>query len=903
VERLVEFWRRVRHWWQRDRLSRELDAEMRFHLEMAAAEYRREGLSDRAAAAAAHRRFGNLTWLAEQGAEAWSWPAVEQFLRDIGLAARTLAKRPVWVLVTVASLAFGLGAATAVFTVANALFLRPPAAVSHPERLVVLYTSRDDGTAYGQSSYADYRDVGASVPSLAGVAASQYDAVTTDTPGERLFIERVTGNYFDVMGVAPVVGRTFAAGETTPGQAEAVAVISASLWERRFQRDPRVVGRTARLNGRLHTVIGVAPPGLASRFLSLQPDAWLPLGLADEDPRVRNAILERRTTRDLRVLGRLAPGADVGRVRAQVAVVERRLLATHRDDWLDQDGRPRHLTVLTERAARIDPANRALLITVGGFFGAVSLLILLAACTNVMSLFLAEIGRRRREVAVRLALGASRSRVVRLLMTEALLIGLAGGLAGAILADAGLKMLVRLPMPFGVPFQVDLSADWRVLAAAFVLAVGASLAFALAPSIQASRLHVLSSLKRETVGLVAAGRRVSLRTALVVAQLAAALVLVCGATLMTRSVRATSDAELGIAPDRIATMTKRLPRAGEGDEPDLQFVRTIGERLAGQPGVAGVAVSAGLELAGGQIGMRVAAEGTDPKTARFGVSNAVTPGYLELLGVKMRRGRTIQEGDVAGAPLVAIVNEPMAHLLWPSTDPIGRRFVLERLPGPNSGDPRDPRIFEVAGVARRAVYWEVGTDEVPYCWTSLYQDPAPTVAVSLKGAGSAGDMVQLLRRSVEIERDEVTPVEPSVLADRIAANLAPQRLASRVLGWGGAFALALAVIGVFGSVSFTVARRTREFAVRLAVGARHRQILARVVLDGLGLAAAGVIGGTLVAVPLAWLIRNQLYGVSPIDPVSYGLTAILLAGAAAAGGILPARRVLRIDPVAVLKEE
>ena len=898
--RPAELWRRVARLRQRDRLSRELDAEMQFHLEMAAAEHRRDGMSDGDAAAAARRQFGNLTRLGEQGVEAWSWPAVEQLLRDIGLAARTLARRPAWALVAVSSLALGLGCATAVFTVANAFFLRPPAAISNPERLVALYTSRDDGSTYGQSSYPDCRDIAASVPSLAGVAASQYDVVTTDIAGERLFAERVTGNYFDVLGVRPGAGRTFVADETRLGQAKAVVVISASLWERRFRRDPRTIGATLRLNGRVHTVVGVAPPGLASRFLSLQPDVWLPLGLADEDPSDRTARLEQRTRRDLRVFGRLAPAATVDRVRAQVGVVQRRLLATHHDEWIDQDGRPRYLTVLIEEAARIDPANRALLLGVGGFFAVVSLLVLLAACTNVMSLFLAEIGRRRREIAVRLALGASRGRVVRLLVAEALLIGMAGGLAGALLAETGLRTLVALPMPFGVRFQVDLSADWRVLAAAFVLAVSASLAFSLAPSIQASRLNVLSSLKRESVGLV--GRRISLQNTLLVAQFAAALVLVSGATLVARSVRAASVAEVGIDPDRIATMTKRLPRAGASSDAAIQFVRTLGERLAAQPGVAGVAFSTGLELASMQ-GIRVAPEGADRTTARFGMNNAVTPGYLELFAVKMRRGRTIRNSDVAGAPLVAIVNESMANQLWPAADPIGRRFVLERMAGPNTGDRRGARTFEVVGVARRAAYWEVGAEDVPYCWTALYQDPAPVLAVSLKGARSAADMVQVLRRTVEIDPDEITPIEPSVLADHIAANLAPQRLAARVLGWGGLFTLALAVIGVFGAVSFAVARRTREFAVRLAMGARHHQVLGRVVLDSLGLAAAGLVGGTLLAVPLAWIVRYQLYGVGPLDPVSYGLTAALLASAAVAGSIVPGRRVLRIDPVAVLKEE
>jgi len=274
-----------------------------------------------------------------------------------------------------------------------------------------------------------------------------------------------------------------------------------------------------------------------------------------------------------------------------------------------------------------------------------------------------------------------------------------------------------------------------------------------------------------------------------------------------------------------------------------------------------------------------------------------------MLRVKLLRGRTFREDDVAGSPFVAVVNVPMARMLWQDAEPIGKRFVLQRIAGYNEGERRDASVFEVVGVAREAAYVEIGAPEIPYCWTALYQDLPPMIAVSLKGRYSAGEMVPVLRQAVEMEPDEITPLDPMPLATAVDNELGPMRVASRVLGWGGTFALVLAGIGIYGIVSFAVARRRREIAIRLAVGAPHRYLLRCLIRDGLVLAGAGLAAGILAAIPLAWLVRYQLYGLSPIDPLSFAATALLLVGTALVGTVVPARRILRIDPVEVLKDE
>jgi predicted permease len=462
---------------------------------------------------------------------------------------------------------------------------------------------------------------------------------------------------------------------------------------------------------------------------------------------------------------------------------------------------------------------------------------------------------------------------------------------------------MALPLMSGTLLRVDLSVDWRVLGAAFLLAVGASLLLSLAPSLQASRLDIVPAIKYEASGTAMTGRRINRHSVLVVVQFATAVVLLTVAILFARGLQAAASSDLGIDPARIAAMTKQLPAGRTSLEAGQTYLRALRERLESEPGVVGVSFSSGLELTGINTAVRLAAEGSDPSTAITGIRNSVTPGYLEMLGVGLLHGRTFREGDAAGAPLVAVVNPPMASRLWPGLDPVGKRFVLQRVGGFNEGERRDSSVFEVVGVARDADYLEIGAPEIPYCWTSLYQDLSPMIAVSLKGRSSSGEMVRVLRQTVEVEAGEVTPLEPLPLATAIDNELGQIRIAWRVLGWGGAFALLLAGIGIYGIVSFTVARRRREIAIRLAVGAPHRHLLRRLVRDGLMLAAAGLASGVLFAAPFAWLVRHELYGLHPIDPLSFAATALLLAATALAGTLVPARRVLRIDPVEVLKDE
>ncbi len=858
------------------------------------------GLARRAARLTRGRRLASPAYRPTRGSA-----IMPHLVADLRYAVRSLRRSPLAFVVTAVSLGLGIAAVTAVFAVANALFLRPPVGLSHPERLVAVYTSRDDGRLYGSTSYPDYRDIVDGVRALRDASVTGFDALRLDDGAQSLLAEMVTGNYFAVAGVTPVLGRGFLPDETVVGRAERVAVISHSLWQRRFAGDPQIIGRTLRLNGHVHTIVGVAPKGLVSRLFALKPDVWIPLGIPGESTHRTVEELQRRADREFRVIGRLREGATLDDVRAQLAVLEGRLRAAYPDDWKAPDGRPRRLAALSERDSRIDPEIRAVLPGVALFFLGATGLILLVACSNVMSLFLAQAGRRRREIAVRLALGASRRRIVAMLLTEGLVPGLASGALGLLVAAYAVDAINTVPLPLAIPIRFDFSVDARVLVFAFVLALGATLFFSLVPALQASRPVLVPALKSDTTGLVAGRRRLNLRNAVVVVQFATTLVLLTGAVLFVRSLQGAVAMDLGIDPTRVAVMTKSLPARDYTPEAGLAYLRGLRGRLAAQPGVEDVAVSRAVELTIAQVGtgVRVAPEGVPADRARDAFRNSVTPGYLEMFRVPILRGRTIEAGDVAGAPRVAVVNETFARRVWPDHDPIGRRFVLTQEKAFDYGGTGEPRAFEVVGVARDGKYLDIDDGPVPYCWTSLDQDYAPMVAISVKGAGSAEAMVPVLRRVVDVSPDEVSLIPPSTLDSQIAIQFLPLRVASQVLGWGGLFGLVLALVGIYGIVAFTVTQRTREMAIRVALGAARHQVLGRVVRDAFRLATVGLVLGLVAAAAVAPLLKSLMFGVSPIDPLSFGGTVMLLLVAALVASVVPARRALRIDPIQVLREE
>jgi len=825
---------------------------------------------------------------------------------DFRYALRRLAAAPVQVIVTVLSLGIGIGLVTSVFAVANAFLMKSPGGLTDTEGLVAIYTSDERGRLYDANSYPDVRDVAGETGVFRAVSAIRPGVVrwTEAESARRVMVEIVDGDYFDVLGVKPRLGRFFAADEVVSGSAVPVTVVSFEFWQERLGGDGSVLGRILRLDGREFTVIGVAPEGLLGRFLRLKVDAWVPIGLPGGIYHSTPAELVNRGAREYMAYGRLRAGLSLEQAQARLNVVAARLHESYPEAWVDDRGQSRVLTVLAEKDSRIPPDARAAMAGVAGFLLAGAAFILLIACINVAGLFLARAFKRQREISVRLSLGAGRARVIRLLLVEALLLALAGGALGLGLASFTARFMSAIPFPLDIPLAFGVDVDVRVLGFALATSLFTCLAFGLLPALRASRADLVSVMKGEEMGI--GGRRFSLRGALVTLQVACSLMFLVATGLCLRSSGALAAADPGLNPDGIAIASWANRDAELSPADARQRILDMAERLAASPEIGAVAVASVAELSvwTDNASAVLSVDGFEPgPDANMTVRrNAVTPGYFEMVGMRPARGRVLEPGDGAGAPPVALVNEAFVRTYWPGESGLGRRFTI--LEGRTFGKPSPTPLHtvEVVGVLPDVIAVP-GQEATPYIWTSLLQDYTPLVVFHARGRPDAAAAVPALRRIVQEDVTEVPLVPARTYADLVAFNTLGQRIAVKAFTWSGAFALLLAVMGIYAIVAFAVSRRVKEMAIRQAVGADRWTVLRSVVLDGLRLTGVGAALGLIVVVPVAFVARSALYGISPVDPLALaGALGVLLVAALAATA-LPARRAAGIDPMRILRQE
>lgn len=864
------------------------------------------------------RRRRALSWLAR--VPAWWRPAPEvptdqhnrgenmfDYLNDVRLACRGLAKNPLIFAVVVLSLAVGIGASTTVFSMANAFLFRSPA-TDLPDDYVAIFTS-DNDSRHGDTSYPDYLDLLDNVAAIESTLLHRIGGVELDDGGERqrLLVEIVGGHYFELMRLPLTLGRGFSAEENEIGSADRLVVLSFRLWQQRFGADENILGKTVRLDGHPYTVIGVGPQGYLSRFLNLRIDAWVPMGVAGGIYHVRPSGLEDRSDRQYRVLAQLQPGEDLATVRAQLEVLSKRLHEEYPEAWTDARGEARGLSVLSEQEALLPREMRAGL---GGIFGVLLVgtgLIVLIACSNVACLFLARINLRRREMAMRLALGAGRRRIVLMLLVESLVPALVAGVLGSGLAYWACGALGSMDLPSGIPIPLhfDFQPDVRVLGFALLLSVLTSLAIGLAPALEGASPDLVTSLKADKgTGDRRPGRRLRLRRLLVVVQVAAALIFVVGTGFMLRSVQAASAVDLGIDIERNAVMARDLPQSRFNDEAAARYLQDVVERLRRRPEVeaAELALSAELSIMASIYEAVVAVDGYVPAEGEsLAIShNAVTPGYMDMMGIRLLRGRGIEDRDLPGAPLAAVVSQAFAERFWPGADALGRSF--QTTPGDRPAVSADDRVYQVVGIADDGHYVTLD-EESPFFWTALSQSWGQRVMIHVRGRASDVEALRALNEETSLEQGESMWLLPTTYSQMISIHSMGPRLMSRFMGWGGLFALGLAAMGIYGIVSFTVTQRTREMAIRQALGARPGEVLRDVVGDGLRLALWGLVVGFAVALPLAALARNDVYGMSLLDPVALGGSILVLLNSAFFASAIPARRLSAVDPMDALRDE
>jgi predicted permease len=820
------------------------------------------------------------------------------FWQDARLAVRLLKASPGFTLAAVLSLGIGIGATATVFGLVDAVLLRP-LPVRDPERVVAVYTSDRSGPAYSASSYPDYlafRDSGV-FDGLAAFTMAPLGLAGERSPG-RVWSEIVSGDYFETLGIALARGRGLAAVDDRAG-APLVAVVSHGLWQR-LGGEESLLGGTLTLAGRAFTVVGVTSPGFVGMTRGLAMDVWVPMSsrpLLTGDAR----ILEARGDRGLQLFGRLRADVPLTVAKARLDTLARSLRAEHPTQWTDVRGETRRISLLPEWQARIQPMLSGPVHAFLALLAAIALLVLLAACANLATLFLVRLVRRRREVAVRLSLGAGRARLVRQFVTETLLVALLGCGLGTLLAFAAADALASMRFPLPVTVSLDVRPDVRVLGFALGLSLLTGAALGFFPSLRASRVDVLTGLK-EGAG---SWRRSRLRSGFVVAQVALSLVLLAGALLFVRGLGRAAAIDPGFEAGPVVAVPVDLVLSGYDQARTEAFQRTLLERVRRLDGVEAASLALTLHLdpmssmrRGLTVQGYVPAADEDMEVH----ATAVGAGFFEALRIPILRGRAFAEGDRPGAPLVAIVNETFARRYWPGQDPLGRRISVRGEEGP---------FLEVVGVARDAKYATLGEEPRAFFYVPFVQDFAfvksvgsfvpATVLVRTDGVPAA--RLAAVRRAVQ-EIDPGVTVSPArPLADLLGLTVLPTRVAGLALGAFGALGLGLAALGLSGVVAQSVAQRTREFGVRLALGADRGDLVRLALGEGSRLVLVGAAVGLAASLALAQLARGFLYGLPPTDPVTFTAAVALLAAAALGASYVPARRAGRVDPVASLRSE
>ncbi|HEV2387160.1 MAG TPA: ABC transporter permease [Candidatus Acidoferrales bacterium] len=880
--------------WRRRQRDAELEEEIRSHLEMAARERIDRGEPEGRAREAARREFGNAGLVKEITREMWGWGSLERLGHDLRYGARLLAKAPGFAAIAVFTLALGIGANTALFSIVNGVLLRP-LPFPQPSQLVALDESKPNFER-GAISYANFLDWQRNNHTFSSMAVYRGFSMTFTGGGEAEQVRTVfiTSDFFRMLGVEPAIGRTFLPGEDRIGAAP-VALISGGFWARRFGSSPAVLGQAIALNGRDYTVVGVVPAGFRiSLFGPSGRDVYVPLGQWQN-----NLLAHRDSALGIHGVGRLKPGVTIDRARADMSAVTRALAAEYPEA---DKGTGATLTPLKQAIVRnVRPYLLVLLAAVG--------FVLLIACANVANLLLARSTGRAREFALRAALGASQGRVIRQLLTESFLLAILGGGLGLLLAWWGTGAALAV-LPTALPRAEAIGIDGRVLLATAAVSLLGGILFGLAPALKSSNPDLHEALKESGRG--SSGARHRTQSIFVVAEMAMAIVLLVAAGLMIRSLAALWSVNPGFRPDNVLTFDLSLPPSMAAASPAAirAWLRQVDRTLLSTPGVQAVSLSWGAFPMAGDDEELFWLEG-QPKPASenemdWALRYVVEPGYLQAMGIRLERGRFLRETDDEHAAPVIVVDDVFARKFFPNRDAIGQRIHL-------TGEGQD-RLAEIVGVVGHVKQWGLDTDDTNSLRAQMYapfmqlRDASMALVASdssvvLRSAGQGPDLLTAARAALARMSGEQTVYRPETLHQILSDSLAARRYSMTLLAAFAALALLLASIGIYGVVSYAVGRRTREIGIRVALGA-HPAIVLRLVLgQGAKVAVAGVAIGLAAALGLTHAMTRLLYGVSATDPLTYAGVAILLTLVALAACYLPARRAARVDPVVALRWE
>ena len=816
-------------------------------------------------------------------------------IADLRFAIRMLIKYPAFSIVAFLALVLGIGANTTVFGIINALLLRP-LPVGHSEEVVKVFTTDNHIPGNQSTSYLNFQDYARQNTAFSSMAAYTFAGMgmTRGTDTLNVVALLVTGNYFDLLQVKPALGRTFLPEEDSTPNGHPVVVLGYNFW-RKLGGDPTIVGSQVTLNGHSFTVIGVAPAAFTGVDTGFSPDLWVPVSMHQWVRPGGDFWFEQRRALLMNVMARLKPGVTMSEAQAQMRTIAKQLEQAYPDV-----NKERSIALMSLEAAK----SQAL----GGFNNEdlarnVSLLLLVAAasilliaCANVANLLLARSTARQREMAVRLALGAGRGRIVRQLLTESILLGLIGGAGGVIVAYCLGDVLIALLPPAAFPITLDPQPDWRVLMLSFVVAVLSGVIFGLAPALQMARWNLTQGLRERASTAGGAVTRLNLRSLLVVAQIAVSLLLLIASGLFLKSFYKAQAIDPGFRTENLDIVTINPVLAGYDSDRALQVVRAIVDQIRHDPRVAGADVNNWVPLVGGEA-RTIVIDGRDPNdehNRRFANYSPITPGYFQTMGIQLLRGRnfTDQDAEKKAAP-VAIIDETMAKQFWPNEDALGRRFrfMINKEP------------IEVIGIARNSKANTLGEIPTPMVYWPLKELTDTGITLFVHTTGAPGIMLTEIRRIVRSVDVHIPITYEKTVRQHMAVALWPSWMGAMLLGSLGLLAFILASMGVYGVMAYSVSQRTRELGIRMALGAQTSQVIQLVLRQGMFLAVIGLAVGLFAAFGSTRLAGSLLYGVNPSDPVIFLGVTFLLAVAAFAACYFPARRALKINPVIALRTE
>lgn len=812
---------------------------------------------------------------------------METFWQDLRYSLRVLLKKPGFTFTVVLTLALGIGANATIFTWIKAVLLEPLPGIEQPEELVEIWGATRNNSALSVS-YLDYVDFRDRNEVLSGLIAHQVLPLNLGRSGkpERVWGATVSGNYFDVLGVRAAIGRTFLPEEDRTPNTHPVVVIGHGLWQRRFGSAPNVIGQTVTLNEHGFTIIGVAPKEFGSTSAGRALDVWTPVMMKDYVARPHFSLTDRGS-RWLMIMGRLRPGSTVARAQASIATIASQLERAY-----PQTNEQMGVTVYS--LTRSPNSLKRTMQPVLAILMAAVAVVLLIACANIANLLLARASSRRKEFAVRLALGASRRRLVRQMLTESLMLASLGAMSGLALASWTTRSLAAFLPPYGMVVSFDTRPDAAVLGFTMALTMITTVLFGLAPTLQSSKPDLVGTLKDNTAALGHGQRRVSLRQALVVIQVALSMVALVSAGLFVRSLREANNTDPGFDPKGVLLASFDPFLSGYNDNRGREFYRRLVERIETVPGIQSVSLARRLPLTLSGIAFStVAIDGYTPgrdEDMRLNYET-VGPKYFQTMRIPLVQGRDFDERDHEQAPDVVIINETMARRYWADGDALGKQIKLGK------------DWLKIVGTAKDAKYRRLSDPPRPFLYLPLLQDYRSNMILVARTAVDPRTVLHTVQAEVAALDPEMPLFDVKTLEEHIGISLFLQRMAATLLSIFGLLALSLAAMGLYGVMAYSVSQRTRELGIRISVGAERRDIFRLILGQGLALSILGLLGGLVAALAVTRLMTSFLFGVSATDPLTFTSIALLLIGVTLLACYFPARRATRVDPMIALRVE